>query len=72
MISMNWLLFQWVPPFINNLIQYLIGNPHLYQLVEAFWRARAGARRAGRTPRAKMLRPIDKGVDFRLDNGLNC
>ena len=25
-----------------------------------------------RDPRAKMLRPIDKGVDIPLNNGLNC
>ena len=48
-------------------------SPPLYQLVEAFFaRARAGARRPGGTrARAKMLRPIDKGADIRLNNGLN-
>ncbi len=46
-------------------------SPPFYQLVEAFFaRARAGARRPGRSrTRAKMLRPIDKGADIQLNNG---
>ena len=54
-------------------MSYSIKTP-LYQLVEAFVaRARAGAAGPRGTPeRAKMLRPIDKGVDIPLNNGLNC
>ena len=79
LISIVWVNSQWIFPFANDCINYLIGysmdltfSPPLYQLVEAFFaRARAGARRPGGTrARAKMLRPIEKGAGKR-SNPLN-
>ena len=79
LISIVWVNSQWIFPFANDCINYLIGysmdltfSPPLYQLVEAFFaRARAGARRPGGTrARAKMLRPIDKVVSL-LNNSSN-
>ena len=70
-LNRNLVLSQWIFPFANDCINYLIGysmdltfSPPLYQFVEAFFaRARAGARQPGGTrARAKMLRPIDKGA----------
>ena len=57
LISIVWVNSQWIFPFANDCINYLIGysmdltfSPPLYQLVEAFFaRARAGARRPGGT-----------------------
>ena len=70
---------QWILPVANDCINYLIGysmdmtfSPPLYQLVEAFFRARGSPRDGGPQPaRAqKMLRPIDKGAGKR-SNPLN-
>ena len=65
-------------PFYQRLIHYLMGYPiktPLYQLGEAFWRAGAQGPGPGpRDPRAKMLRPLDKGaslLDFPFNNGFN-
>ena len=60
--------------YLNELIDYSMGFP-FYQVVEGFWRA--GPAAPGQVPgpqRAKMLRPIDKGVsllDFPFNNGFN-
>ena len=77
-ISMNFLTLLCLSPFINGWIHYLMGYPiktPLYQLVEAFWRAGAQGPGPGpRDPRAKMLRPLDKGaslLDIPLNNGFN-
>ena len=65
-------------PFYQGLNPLLNGKSNkdaLYQVVEAFWRA--GPAAPGQVPgpqRAKMLRPIDKGVslvDFPFNNGFN-
>ena len=61
LISIVWVNSQWMFPFANDCINYLIGysmdltfSPPLYQLVEAFLRARAGPPRpAGPSPRAR-------------------
>ena len=63
-------------PFYQRLNPLLMGYPMttpLYQVVEAFWRAGPAAPGQVHGPqRAKMLRPIDKGVsllDIPLNNG---
>ena len=67
-ISMSFPFYQWL-----NLLFNWISAPLSIGRSIFFARAGAGARRPGGTrARAKMLRPIDKGADIQLNNGLNC
>ena len=60
---------------LNPLFNGISNKNAPYQFVEAFWRAGAQGPGPGpRDPRAKMLRPLDKGaslLDFPFNNGFN-
>ena len=69
--SMGFPFYQQLNPLFNG----ISNKDTLYQLVEAFWRAGAQGPGPGpRDPRAKMLRPLDKGaslLDFPFNNEFN-
>ena len=63
---MNWLTFPWAFPFINGWIHYLIGYPPLYQLVEAFLRARGSPRARGPQPARARKKCFDQLIKWCL------